>query len=234
VQGGDPALAEGGWFLGGPQNWLAAGLPATERAAWLGRLVSEGSFGAFRLDAQRQRALHASLGAAVFIALGASATLDYQRGAELSFQASEVRNRRLNWAELQAALAAGQVAPAVAQALSRSDFVIAAADLVLVDYRAEVAVDEAVNPALAASLRAKTLQPRVKDRSVGGAVSLREATRGRFVATSNQPLVAAVLFKRPPARSKDAPLPDPSGWPNVDAAGAAVDAVEARVLGAPG
>lgn len=231
VQGADPSRAEGGWYLGVPDNWLAQGRSQASRAEWRERLVSQGSFGAFHLDTDRRREVEATLGAAVFVALGVDAKLDYSRGARLSFHAGEVRNRRLNWAEFSAALAEGLVAPAVAEVVRSGRFIITAADLVLLDFGAEVTVDETVNPALAATLRAKSAQPRVKDAVAIPSLSMRDATRGRFVASSNQPLVAAVLLKRPPPRTKSGPLAaDVSAWPAAEVGNAAIDAVESRVL----
>jgi hypothetical protein len=232
VRGTDLARAESGWFLGGPQSWLAPGLPEAQRHEWRSRVISEGSFGAFQVDASRRRAIEVSLGISIFIALGAAASLDFERGAEVSFRASEVRNRRLNWAEFTRAAAAGQVAKEVADAVQQNDFVIAAADVVLLDYRAEVTVDETINPSLGASLRAKAGAPVAKGGTFGGALALRESTRGRFVAASSQPVIAAVLFKRPPTRAKGGPPPstDVGSWPAVDPFTTSLDAVDARVL----
>jgi len=231
VQRVDPLRAESGWYLGGPENWLAAGRPDATRVEWRERLITQGSYGAFQLGAERRRDLEAALGAAVFVAIGVGAKLDYAQGAQLSFRAGEVRNRRLNWAEFSTALASGLIAAPVAEVVRRGNFVIAAADLVLLDYSAEVLVDESLNPSLAATLRSKTAQPRIKAPAAGASLSLREATRGRFIASSSQPLVAAVLFKQPPPRTKSQALAvDIAAWPTADLANSAVDAVESRVL----
>lgn len=232
VRGADLSRAESGWFLGGPQSWLAADLPEAQRREWHDRVISEGSFGALRIDAGRRRAIEASLGVAIFVALGADASLDFERGAEVSFRASEVRNRRFNWAEFKNATAAGLVAKDVSDAVQQNDFVIAAADLVLLDYSAEVTVNETINPLLGASLRAKARTLVAKGGNFGGTLALRESTHGRFVAASSQPVVAAVLFKRPPARAKGGPPPsaDLGSWPAVDPSMTSLDAVDARVL----
>ena len=232
VRGADLSRAESGWFLGNPQSWLAPGLPEDQRREWRSRVISEGSFGAFQIDASRRRAIEASLGVSILMALGIDASLDFERGAEVSFRASELSNRRLNWAEFARALAAGQVAKEVTDAVQQSDFVIAAADVVLLDYRAEVSVDERINPALGASLRAKARAPVAKGGTFGGALALRESTQGRFIAASSQPVIAAVLFKRPPTRAKGGPPPpaDLGSWPVVDPSTTSLDAVDARVL----
>lgn len=232
VRGADLSRAESGWFLGNPQSWLAPGLPEEQRREWRGRLISEGSFGAFQIDASRRRAIEASLGVSIFIALGIDASLDFERGAEVGFRASEVRNRRLNWAEFTRAMAGGQIAKEVADAVQQSDFVVAAADLVLLDYRAEVSVDERINPALGASLRAKARAPVAKGGTFSGALALRETTQGRFVAASGQPVVGAVLFKRPPTPAKGGGTPptELGSWPAVDPSTTSLEAVDARVL----
>ena len=232
VRGADLSRAEGGWYLGDAQSWLAAGLPDDKRSQWRNRIVSEGSFGPMQIDANRRRAIEARLGVAIIVALGINASLDFERGADVGFRASEVRNRRLNWAEFSSALDAGLVAREVAEAVRSDDFIIAAADVVLLDYRAEITVDETINPALGASLRAKTLQLRPKAGSFSGSIALRESTRGHFVAASSEPVVAAVLFKRPPPRPKDgsSTRPELGAWPAVDASVTSLDAVESRVL----
>ncbi len=232
VRGPDLSRAESGWFLGGPQSWLATGLPAAQRREWQNRLIAEGSFGPLQIDASRRRAIEASLGVAIFMAIGAGAALDFERGADVSFRASEVRSRRLNWAEFMNASGAGLVAREVADAVQRDDFVIAAADVVLLDYRAEVAVDESINPSLGASLRAKSNALVAKGGPFAGALALHESTRGHFVAASSQPVVAAVLYKRPPPRPKGGPPPtaDLDRWPAVDPATSSLESVQARVL----
>ncbi len=232
VSGNDLSRAEGGWFLGDPSSWLAPELSAAARRDWLARLVAEGSLGPLRIDASRRRMVETSLGVAVFLAIGASASLDFDSGTQVTFQSSEIRNRRLDWAQFVRALDAGLVARPVAEAVQRNDFVMAAADLVLVDYRAEVVVDETMNPRLATGLRGQTRQLVAKGVAAGGSMSLRESSRGRFVASSDAPVVAAVLLKRPPPRAKGGPptAGDPANWPAADTSGALVDAVDQRVL----
>lgn len=231
VRGSDLARAESGWFLGDSRSWLAPGLPEPQRREWRSRVISEGSLGALQIDANRSRSIEQRLGVSIFIALGADASLEFERGAEVSFRASAIRNRRLNWSEFRRAMAVGQIANEVADAVRQDDFIIAAADLVLLDYRAEVTVDETVNPSLDAALREKAHLPVAKGGVFGGALALRETSRGRFVVASSQPVVAAVLFKRPPRRAKGGPPPaDLNSWPAVDPSTTSLDAVNARVL----
>jgi hypothetical protein len=233
VRSADLSHAEGGWYLGDPQTWLAVGLSPEKRREWRDRLISEGSFGAFQIDANQRRAIEANLGIAVFVALGVDASLNFEQGASVSFRASEVRNRRLNWAEFSKALAAGLVEPEVAKVVRTGAFVIAASDVVLLDYRAEVTVDESINPSLAASLRAKSLQSLAKGgTAVGASLTVRESMRGQFVATSTLPVIAAVLFKQPPPLAKGGlpPSTNLDAWPVVDVLKSSLDAVEARVL----
>ena len=229
---GDPQMArvDSSWYLGGPDTWLDAA-PA-ERSRALGRLVAEGSLGSFSMNGERARAINAQAGFAILSVLDANASLDYSKGVDTSVEASEVRNRRLNWAEFEGALASGRVNPSVSKVVREGRFVVAAADIVLVGYRAAIRVDERLNPALAASLRTNLLLPQL--RRGGASFSLTEGARGQFLAAAKEPVVAAVLFKRPPPRSKDlgGKRPPLEAWPTLHIDSRAVDAVESGVLGA--
>ncbi|MDH3209920.1 MAG: hypothetical protein OEL91_06015 [Burkholderiaceae bacterium] len=231
----DPSLSrvESSWFLGGPNDWLTSSVPQADRQRMLKRMIAEGSLGAFSSSSTDTRAINAEAGIAILSMLTGDASLDYRKGVVTSFRASEVINRRLNWAEFQAALNAGHIRPNVADIVKSGEFVLAAADIVLVGYRAEVSVDEKVNPALAVSLRTSILLP--QSRSAHASFSLSEGTRGHFVAHAKQPVVAAVLFKRPPplstlrTKSIDS-APDIDAWPAAQVQGRSVEAVETRVL----
>jgi hypothetical protein len=161
--------------------------------------------------------------------LTAAAGIDAHSGVQTRLEADELRQRRLNWAELQAAIRAGHVEREVAEVVQRGRFLIAAADLVLIGYRAQIGIDAARAPRLAAELRTKALLPW----RVGGSASLRvtETSNGRFTVASTQPVVAAVLFKRPPATAKGAAAPaDLSSWPQADVNEKKISAIEAKVL----
>lgn len=230
IAGADLAQVESSWFLGGPDTWLASTLAPAERQRWIERMVSEGTMGALRLEGSGASEIHAQVGIALVAALGGNASLDAQRGVETRLQADEVRQRRLNWAEFQAALRAGQIDREVAAVVAQGRFVLAAADVVLTNYRAEIAVDESRAPALAVNLRTKALLPW----RVGITSNLRvaESARGRFVVSSLQPVVAAVLFKRPPPVPKDGrPMPnDLDAWPQANVSERTAAAVESKVL----
>lgn len=229
IANADLAQAESSWYLGSPDTWLAADRSAAERQRLLARLVAEGSMGAVNLDAAGARELHAQASVALLTALVGSARIDTRSGLDTRVTATDVRNRRLNWAEFEAALRAGRIAPAVADVVRRGRFVVAAADVVLVGYRAEITVDESRNPQVAAGLRAKTLIPTRVQGSAAFQVS--EQTAGRFVVSAPQPVVAAVLFKRPPPVGKDLSSPtNLDAWPAASVNERAVDAVESRVL----
>jgi len=227
----DPSLSrvESSWFLGSPNDWLTSSIPQADRQRLLNRIIAEGSLGAFSSSSTDTRAVNAEAGIAILSMLTGDASLDYRKGVVTSFRASEVINRRLNWAEFQTALAAGHIKSNVADIVKSGKFVLAAADIVLIGYRAEVAVDEKINPALAVSLRTSILLP--QSRGARASFNLSEGTRGHFLAHAKQPVVAAVLFKRPPPRIKSIDrMPDIDAWPAAEIQGNAVEAVEARVL----
>ena len=229
IAGSDLAQVESSWFLGGPDTWLASTQAATERQRRIARMISEGTMGALHLEGSGAREIQAQVGIALVTALGGSASLDAQRGVETRLQADEVRQRRLNWAEFQAALRAGLIDREVSALVTRGRFVLVAADVVLVGYRAEISIDESRAPALAVNLRTKALLPAV----ARGSANLRvaEATRGRFVVTSQQPVVAAVLFKRPPPTPKDGSSPsDPDAWPAANVSESIAATVESQVI----
>lgn len=233
----DPTLkhVESSWFLGGPDSWLAPSLTRSQRQQWLARLVVEGSLGAFDLSTSTSRSLNAQAGMAILSAMVGNASIDYSNGVETSFQASEVRDRRLNWAEFETALQAGLITPVVARVVRQGQFVVAAADVVLLGYRAQVAVDDSRNPTLSATLRTNILMPQRSSATAGFSVA--EEAHGRFLVTAKQPVVAAILFKRPPPQSKDlgehTPRPALDAWPDANISHRTIDAIESRVLSGP-
>jgi hypothetical protein len=229
MAGGDLAQVESNWFLGSPDTWLASTLPPAERQRSIERVVSEGTMGTFRLDSTGSRGIQAQVGIALVAALAGNAGLEAQRGVETRLQADEVRQRRLNWAEFQAALRAGQIGREVADIVSKGRFVLAAADIVLTGYRAEIAVDESRAPTLAVHLRTRALLP--SRAGVGANLRVAESARGRFVVSSTQPVVAAVLFKRPPPVPKDGnPPSDLDAWPLAKVSERTAAAVESKVI----
>lgn len=224
-EGTAPSSAESGWYLGGPDEWLQA--PESERGSWMSQLVAEGSMGSLRLDARQQRALGASAGLSLLSLFAGQASLDLRKGVHTTVEAAEVRNRRLNWAAFSAALDAGRVRPAVADALRGGTWVLVAADVVLTGYRATVSVDESLNPNLAAHLRAQTLLARTPRVQAG--FSLREQTLGEYAVRATEPVVAALLLKRPPPRAKGLglpTLPPPAQWADVTLSTAALARLE--------
>jgi hypothetical protein len=223
------ARVESAWFLGGPEQWLAPGRGSAERKRWMERLLIEGSLGSVRLQADNARELHVQAGIALLSELAGDVGVEARRGVQTRLETDELRQRRLNWAGLQAALRAGVVAPDVAAAVNRARFVVAAADLVLLGYRADIAVDEERSPSIALRLRTKALLPS----RLGGQASLRvtEAAHGRFIVSSEQPVVAAVLFKRPPPTTKDLAgmKADLSEWPRAAVGEQEVARLESQV-----
>ena len=230
---GDPGLTQvdKAWYLGGPDVWLRT--PAATREQVMTRMIAEGSLGSYSAQTSHDRTVDVQAGVAILSALAANASIDYRRGVTTSFEATEVRNRRLNWAEFENALNGGRIDPTVAKIVREGRFVVVAADIVLIGYRAEVSVDESVNPALAASLRANILFPQLRGASAGFRVS--EERQGHFVAVASGPVVAAVLFKRPPSSSKSLGAgekrPDVDTWPTVAVDDKTLAAVEGRVPG---
>lgn len=210
--GASASRAEENWFLGTPDSWAAPGRPAAERQQWLARLVMEGSLGRLSLGTSGSRELGVRAGVALVSALlGVEVGLEASQGLSTRIEAEEIRQRRLNWAEVEAARRAGRVAPAVASVMDAGSFVIAAADVVLIGYRAFITVERSASPRVTAGLHAKSL-PVVPGAGVGFSVS--EAASGRYMVTANQPVVAAVLYKRPPKRiGKDAAAPAIDTWP---------------------
>lgn len=234
-EAGDASLAraESGWYLGGPDTWLAVG--AGERAGAMQRLVAEGSMGAFRVDDQQRRQAGAQAGIAILALFVARGSVDREAGVQTTFSARDLRQRRLNWAEFDTLLRANRLDPGVTRAVRDGRFVVAAADLVLTDYRAEITIDERANPQLAASMRTKALLPQLAG-SAQASFRLQETSAGRFVAAANGPVVAAVLYKRPPPISKDRPggaRPPLDDWPAASVDPRALDAVEQRLIEQP-
>jgi hypothetical protein len=185
------------WLIGHPDSMFEETLTTQEKQQLLDMMIAQGSLGSARLnqDISTSLGLEATF-PSLHGLLNASENINLSKGVTVVLGASEAINRKLNWTEFKEAVLAQKMKPGIAQHVNEGDFVIAAADLVLVGYKAKVSVDKNANGALDAKLNEVVGKVLGKDTSVQ--VSVRRTDSGAFEVESVNPVVAAVLFKDPP------------------------------------
>jgi len=133
-----------------------------------------------------------------------------ENGVKVTLNASKVINHQMNWSEFESAIEGSKISQKVAKHVQKHDFVIAADDLVLVGYKATISVDKKINPELNAKLTGAVGKALGKDTQLK--VNFSSSHSGTFEAEAQEPVVAAILFKAPPAPSAGISSVNKGGW----------------------
>lgn len=185
------------WLIGHPDSMFEERLTAQEREHLLNGIIAQGSLGSARVNQN----ISSNLGLetafpSLQTLLDASGDVNLSKGVTVVLGASEAINRKLNWTEFREAVRTNRIKPAIAQHVKEGDFVVAAADLVLVGYKAKVTVDKNANAALHAKLN--EVVGKVLGKDTSAKVRVQRTDSGTFEVEAVNPVVAAVLFKDPP------------------------------------
>lgn len=194
----DPRHVERSWLIGHPDTWFRDDVSADERAALSTRIFVPGPLGA----AQLQESISTRLGLDVAMpvikqVLGAGAKVELERGVSVTLTASRAINRRMNWTEFTTAIRRNKIKPELVDHVGRRNYVIGAADIVLSGYKARVTVDGKVNADLHAKL-SKAVGT-IVGKDAGLAARISRTADGTFEIEAVDSVVAAVLYKEPPA-----------------------------------
>lgn len=196
-EGNTSAQPDDSWLLVHPNTMYADGLSSNEIEHLNQRIFVSGKMGSVTLTESISTRLDLS---ATFPnlaqVLNAGVTLDYQNGVKVTVRATGAENRQMNWSEFKKAVGSGKMQDYVSAIVTNSDIVVASKDIILSGYSAEIQVDKTVNPALNAKLNQAVGTVLAKDSSL--TLSVGKTNEGVFVVSAVQPVVAAVLFVRPP------------------------------------
>lgn len=194
----DPKHVERSWLIGHPDTWFSDSVTTEEKEALLQNIFVPAPLG----DARLEESISTRLGLEVTmpvtkLVLTAGVKLELERGVKVTVSAANAVNRRMNWTEFTRAIKKDKIKPEVAGHVARRDYVIAAADILLNGYKAKVAVDRSVNADLHARLT-KALGT-VLGKDIGLEIKISRSADGTFDIEATNPVVAAVLYKEPPA-----------------------------------
>ncbi len=122
--------------------------------------------------------------------------MNYKKGVTLMLKASDAKNRQLEYPAFSK-VAKELFKPSVQEVIRQGDFIIATGDIILNGFTVEVKVDKSFNPKLDAKLSELAKLGSIgKDSKLELSVDGDE--KGNYKLTASTPVVAAVLWKKPP------------------------------------
>jgi len=206
---------ESNWLVGHPDTMFVETVSPEDKQRILKRIFPEGEMGSAKFNQEISTGL--SLGAVIPTIQGLlniGGDVDLTKGVRVTLNASEAINRKMNWTEFKGAIEDGLIQSDIAKHLHRGDFVLGAADIVLMGYTVQVTVDQKANASLHGKLNDAVGKMLGKDASLKVKVSRTE--QGTFAVESVNPVIVAVLYKDPPpARGSLLAdnVPSPDTWP---------------------
>jgi hypothetical protein len=185
------------WLVGHPNTWFDNSVSSAERSQLMSRIIERGDFGDQSVTEQLTDKLGLSAAVpAIHGLVSGGADINLEKGVKVVLKAAGAKNRRLNWTEFQSAAQNGKIRREILPYLQQRNFVIAADDIELSGYAATITVDKKVNAELAAKLDGLRGTP-LGDGSLK--VAAGGGTEGTYEVTAVNPVVIAVLYRRPPA-----------------------------------
>jgi hypothetical protein len=224
----DNVAVDDRYLVGHPGSWFAAGVDTTEAKAWNARIIVPGSMG----SVQMKKTVSTKLGLEAVVpaiqqVVAAGLDVSYERGVNVTLTAKNASHHKINISEFATAVDSGKINAAVKQRWEARDFLLTAADITLTGYRANVVIDEKVNPALHAKF---TGLAGTSTEAGAVKISVQRTATGAFEVIAQEDVVAALLVKEPPSADQFAE-DDVDNWPTVNVDQrllAIVDSIAAR------
>ena len=189
-------IPEDEWLLGSVDSWFQDTVSEEQKKASLAKIIEEGEFGIFQYGKKISNSL--ALNAVIpniehLVDVGAGGS--WSRGVKVTLSATRATNRKLNWSNFMEVYKKGWLTDETMEYIARDDIAMGAADIVLEGYSADVTVDSKLNANLSASLN--KLVGKVVGDDLGLGVSVQQGEKGTFQISSEKPVVAAVLYRKP-------------------------------------
>lgn len=195
----DIASSEMVLMLASPNTWykIPADKPALDDV-----IFEEGSIGHVMLEEKISSRLDLNVVLPnISKILDAGMDISFEKGVDVSLKASSAVIRNLNWSEFSEAIESNKIKPYVGRLIREGNVIMGAKDIVLYGYTAEISINSEVNPDLHAKI----------NQAVGNAIGadsefeldIKKIHAGKFEVTATDPVIAAVLFVKPPPNILD-------------------------------
>lgn len=197
----EPLQPQEAWLMAHPNTWYADTVTKKEREELDKKIFERGSMGSATLKEKISTRLKLSVSIPNLAeVLNAGATVDYEKGVKVTLKSSAADNRQMNWSEFKKAVSNGKLQPYITDLIDSGNIVVAAQDIILKGYSAEIQVEQTVNPELNAKLNEAIGKVLGVDSKLS--VGITKKSEGVFEVTATDPVVAAVLYVRPPKQTK--------------------------------
>ena len=200
VSTNNPLNPQESWLMAHPNTWYADSVTEDERKNIDRRIFESGNMGSVVLNEKISSGLKLSVSIPnLSEVLNAGAEVSLEKGVKVTLKASAADNRQMNWSEFKKAVSNGKMQPYIKNLIDNDNIVLISKDIILKGYSAEIQIDQTINPQLNAKL----------NEAVGNAIGvdskfsigITKKSEGHFVVNATDPVVAAVLFVRPPTRN---------------------------------
>ena len=192
----DPRVIESHWLLSNPSIWFEEQVSDDVKNTILKRIILIGGYSSFSDESTINRTTSAKLGLPILNVLNVGAGIDLERGITSKISADQAVLRKLVWPEFEDAVISNKLSASVSKVYKKNNYSIAAADIILKGYKVTIEVDRTVNPEL--SVKLDNAIGTVIGKEGTGSLTFKKVSNGKYEATANEDVVAAVLFKIPP------------------------------------
>jgi hypothetical protein len=183
------------WLKGHSSTWFADDISEEDKIETMKKLIITGETGKFSLSetTTKNLGLEAAMPIKQIISVGAG--IDYKKGVTVNLKADSVTDRQLDITTFESA-AKSKFKSEVKDVIKKGDYIIAAKDLVLNGYSAEITIDKSINAGLNAKMNEALALAAGSDAKIK--ITAGNSQDGTYVISASEPVIAAVLWKKPP------------------------------------
>lgn len=188
---------ENQWLVGHPDTWFVEGISDNEKQQLMKNIIVPGDL-AKKIGLHQQITKGTNINAVAPLLvniLGLEANIETTKNVEVTLYAENIINRKMNLSEFNKAINDGKIKDAVAKVIKGRNISICSHDIIYEGFK--VTINATKNATLSTALETKVNEPVIGE---GGKLQVKvsRTTTGTFIVESVNPVVAAVLYKKPP------------------------------------
>ncbi len=185
------------WLLGSVSSWFKENISEEEKNAALEKIIEDGDFGTAQIGKEISNTLALDIVIPnIHSLIDAGAGVNLTNGVNVSLSARRAANRKLNWTNFVNAQELFN--DETKKYIARDDIAMGAADIILEGYSARIDVDLNKNMTLNASLSKLADVGTALGNDSELSIRVERVEQGTFQISSEKPVVAAVLYLKPP------------------------------------